>query len=59
MTPTGLYARRKAKKMTQEQLARALKVTSRTIRRWESGESPVPHWVPALLARNQREPAGE
>jgi transcriptional regulator with XRE-family HTH domain len=42
MTVKQLRAALKRHAMTQAQLAKKLKVTDRTARRWCSGESPVP-----------------
>jgi hypothetical protein len=31
-------------------MARALEVAARTVRRWASGDTPIPDWLPAKLA---------
>ncbi|WP_159524300.1 MULTISPECIES: helix-turn-helix domain-containing protein [Actinomyces] len=50
MAPDELHARREALGYTGEQLAAALDVTMRTIRKWESGSSPVPYAIDNKLA---------
>lgn len=41
--------------LTQEQLAEKLKVTKKTIERWESGESKFPKYLELVLKTIERE----
>jgi transcriptional regulator with XRE-family HTH domain len=45
MKPETLIALRKLAGLTQSGLAASLGVHRVTVARWESGASPIPHWV--------------
>ena len=51
MTPRELRTARAALGMTQTQLAAELRVTSRTVQKWEAGDVRIPHAVSRLLRR--------
>lgn len=41
-----------AKHKSQVQLAKEYDISDRTVRRWISGESPIPRWVAILASHN-------
>lgn len=49
MTPKELRATRKRLDLSAREFAEAIGLTSkwadRTVRKWESGRHPIPHWV--------------
>lgn len=49
MTPAELISARKAMNLTQEAMAKLVGKTSRSVRRWESGASPVPQYVHIIV----------
>ncbi|CAB5219961.1 HTH_XRE domain containing protein [uncultured Caudovirales phage] len=49
MTQKQLEAVIKASGETKTALALRIGVTPRTLRRWLSGQYPIPHWVEAIL----------
>lgn len=59
MTPDAFKAALRGLHMAQTTFARAVGVNDRTVRRWASGESPVPPTVVVLLhALNKAYAAG-
>jgi DNA-binding transcriptional regulator YiaG len=50
MTGAEIRTARKRLGWSQTRLAGALGVHWVTVWRWEAGRSPVPHWVPTMLA---------
>ena len=49
MSGTELRARRGGLGLSQEELARAIGVTSTSVSRWERARQPIPHWLPWRL----------
>lgn len=49
MRPDELKRRREALRLTQEQLARELDVTTMSVSRWERGVYPIPHYIELAL----------
>ena len=49
MTPEQLATLRESIRMTREQLAEALGVERTTIWRWETGDAPIPAYLPLAL----------
>lgn len=58
MTPDELASRASAMygQDWQSPLARRVRVDARTVRRWKSGERPVPEWLVAFLDVLERNP---
>jgi len=49
ITPEEFKAARKARKMTQLELAKWLNVSYSAVTKWETGKNPVPQWVAEKL----------
>lgn len=49
MNAQELIAYREARGLTQAQLAQLAGRTERQVRRWETGENEIPHWLEKVL----------
>lgn len=61
MTPDALAKRasRRFGPQWQSALARHLGITSRTVRRWVSGDTPIPPWVARVSFEPDKAPPGQ
>lgn len=49
MTPKQLKTARKRLKLSQEALGANVGRTGRQVSNWETGHTPIPHWLPVLI----------